>query len=647
MSERIVIFESPDRGDVARMRRYLRRKWRVMVVERFHAYHHEGRWRWYPPLLPAEVEQWLRQGRVDLLPAKDLKSWDIYSQASDKAVQTVEAVWPQFRLRHRKLIDLVNRAMGSDKGDCVLRKGLCDKLGNFYSLNIMLGHISRLFEGREVTVYFNSDLRLYLSLRRLVGESGIQIDEHENIRFSRRRYARALIVDWREKLLSLGRIAAEWAAGCRHRLRGGRRADRRSYRYGIAIVSPGRQFRGDRRGADFLVDDQVIKRSEVVFIPLLPLTAEQRAALDGLGCAVYDPPQGRGFVGTVASPAALLWAAMRSHGAAAGVFITLAYNAVLVYARWKKAAEEIELGHFISYADFHPGHIARNIALHQAGTQTWYYHDSMNNVLNYVGRLEGCRERHPLWSYLNYNHFVVWYRLLADWFDEYPSLLGERPVVGCLWASHVMAPVDRDGLMRSLLPSGKDARGKFLVVAYTSTYTVNRLTGYDEGIAFAEHLRRLAAERPDVFVVVKEKKMPELHLRLSPELGPRLLEVYDELNRMDNAQVLARDVDASSLMAAGDAVVSFPFTSTTFEALSANRPAIWHDPLDRYRHTFWARAEGVMTHGFDELCRWILHVQASSGEPYSNPIPAGSPLLDPFRDGRAIERFRELLASAQ
>jgi hypothetical protein len=31
-------------------------------------------------------------------------------------------------------------------------------------------------------------------------------------------------------------------------------------------------------------------------------------------------------------------------------------------------------------------------------------------------------------------------------------------------------------------------------------------------------------------------------------------------------------------------------------------------------------------------------------ENYRNPIPSGSPLFDPFCDGKAIDRFRNLLA---
>lgn len=90
-------------------------------------------------------------------------------------------------------------------------------------------------------------------------------------------------------------------------------------------------------------------------------------------------------------------------------------------------------------------------------------------------------------------------------------------------------------------------------------------------------------------------------------------------------------------------VVSFPFTSTTFEALSVNKPAIWHDPLDCYKGTPYAKVGGVMTHSYEELRAKVMEIKNMQINSYHNPIPTNSPLMDPYRDGKAIDRFRELL----
>ena len=104
-------------------------------------------------------------------------------------------------------------------------------------------------------------------------------------------------------------------------------------------------------------------------------------------------------------------------------------------------------------------------------------------------------------------------------------------------------------------------------------------------------------------------------------------------------------VDVSDLVSVADMVISFPFTSTTFEALSVNKPAIWHDPMGYYRNTLYGKTGEVVTHSYEELKSKVLEIKEMSPGNYQNPIPMNSPLMDPYRDGKAIDRFRKLLAS--
>ena len=94
-------------------------------------------------------------------------------------------------------------------------------------------------------------------------------------------------------------------------------------------------------------------------------------------------------------------------------------------------------------------------------------------------------------------------------------------------------------------------------------------------------------------------------------------------------------------------VVSFPFTSTSFETLSANRPAVWHDPLGCYFDTPYAKAGGVTTHSYEDLKKKVIEIKSLEPGTYRNPFQSNSPLMDPFRDGKAIDRFRDLLINGQ
>jgi hypothetical protein len=643
MDERIVVFEMPTRRDVPAIRRCLRRSDHVSVVERFHAYHYMGRYRFFPPAVPPEVEAWVERGNVEVLSAEWLGASDIYWLAGDKAVGAIERVFSYFKERHRAMIDFVTRALGSQEAEDIFRKDLCDKLATFFSANLVLGKISRRFPDRLVTVHTPVDLRLYEFLRLLLLQAGVEVSSHDNVRFPWRLSVRAWMQDRWLKGRALGQIGVEGLLGLVDRLRRKPAAPKQSFRYGVAIVSPARQFLLNQRGPGFLVDGETIRPEEVVYIPLNPPTEEQESRLRELKGGIYHPPTDLGIVHRVASMARLLGIALGTGGASAGLWINRAYTALLVYARWKRAAEELFVRHFITHADFHPMHVVRGIALKQAGTETWYFADSMNSEANFLGCIDGCRNRHPQWSYLYYDHHLTWHSQFADWLKEFPGPSPDRRVIGCLWSQHVRTPVDRDALLRSILLPGKEARGKFLVVAYTSGYSIKAVISYDEGIAFARQLGRLAREVPGVFILIKEKKRPEFHVEVAGRQGAELLAVYDELNRLDNAQVLSLEAaDTSALMAVGDLIVSFPFSSPTFEALGVRKAAFWHDPFGLYRYSAYAKA-GVVTHGYDELKAEVLRIRAAGADGFKDPFPPGSPLMDPYRDGRAIDRFRQLL----
>jgi polysaccharide biosynthesis PFTS motif protein len=158
---------------------------------------------------------------------------------------------------------------------------------------------------------------------------------------------------------------------------------------------------------------------------------------------------------------------------------------------------------------------------------------------------------------------------------------------------------------------------------------------------FASQLEDLIRQEQDIFIIMKEKKPRWFHKIADPVLGKRLEILYDSLAKHPRVLFCPASADTSTIISVSDIVVSLPFTSTTFEALSVDRPAIWHDPAGLYRDTIYAHA-GVTTHPYKELHAHVarLHKDSSSWE---NPIPKGSQLLDPYRDGQAIDRFRQLL----
>jgi polysaccharide biosynthesis PFTS motif protein len=301
---------------------------------------------------------------------------------------------------------------------------------------------------------------------------------------------------------------------------------------------------------------------------------------------------------------------------------------------------ELSIRHFITHADFGIGHVGRNLALNQASVQTWYFTDSANLGVN-LEKGKKCVTRHPFWSYLYYDHLVTWDAGIAEYYKEHPGSFKETHVVGCLWSEHIQEK--EEAREKASVEAFKKLDNLFVLSCFDSTYSRNGLASYQEGIAFAEHLLKLIDECPDIYIILKEKKDRNLHYTLDPVLGPKLLEIYDKMSSHSRIKICSNQVDASELISLSDMVVSFPFTSTTFEALSVDKPAVWHDPMGYYRNTPYAEVGSVTTHSYDELKEKVQEIKNMKPGVYQNPIPLDSPLMDPYRDGKAIDRFREKL----
>jgi polysaccharide biosynthesis PFTS motif protein len=621
--------------------KYLKRDVPVWIVEPFHSYHHKKGIRFFPPHLPSYVEELIKSGRVRVLKADEINAKEIYLLSADKAVNVIESVFPEYRKKYENIFSYVSDTLKSPVAENVFRINLCNRLAEFYSMNILLHRIEKRLNNGHIIVYPDMNVYSYLFIKKLLLESNQEFYEHPNVRFHVQACVTSFLENLKQNQILTAKVCAQTLAsglfGTRHLS-----AQKRIFSYGITILGP-RQLRENQRGPDFIIDNEKILSREVVYFPLMILTKEQQEIMEKLPGEVYHLPKVGRYFSHFSEWKGLLWQALKKNFLRNGEELHAASTAFFNYFRWKKVLEDVEIKHFITHADFGSGHVGRNIALNQAGVQTWYFNDSMNHTVNFQEEKK-CGMHHPFWAYLSYDHLVTWDEALAQYYKEHPGSFKETHVVGCLWSSHFQEKNQERKLPPEL--SLKILHDYFVLAAFDTTYSKNGITSYEEGLAFAMHLLQLADEYPDIYIILKEKKDRSIHFALDPILGPKLLETYNKMDSHPRIKICSNQVDASELISISDMAVSFPFTSTTFEALSVNRPAIWHDPLGYYVNTLYGKVGGVTTHNYEALKATVLEIKERKSCQYQNPIPINSPLMDPFRDGKAIERFRKLLTSS-
>ena len=653
----IFLYESPTQWDSIFIKNYLKRNVPVWVIEPFHSYHHKKGIRFSPPHLPSYVEELVKSGKVLVLKADEINAKEIYLLSADKAVDVIESVYPKYRKKHEGLFQYVSKTLKSPMAENVFKINLCNRLAEFYSVNITLHRIEKYLSQRQITVYPDINVYSYLFIKNLLSESKQEFFECPNIRFPIQSYIKGFLGNLKQNLIFTAKLCAQTLAsglfGSRHPS-----GEKKIFTYGVTIMGE-RQLWKNKRGPDFIIDNEEILPSEVVYFPQMILKKNQQEILGKLPGEVHHLPKAGRFFSHYPQWKGLFCLGVKQKILRNSEELMTASNAFFNYFRWQSVMEAVTIQHFITHSDFGISHLGRNLALSQAGVQTWYFTDSMNFGGNFKSGNNGMK--HPFWTYLHYDHFVTWDDFLAEYFKSHPTSFKKIHVVGCFWSEHIKG---RDKETNQLAASSlTNLEGSFIIAAFDTTYSKNGVTSYTEGIRFAEHLLQLADDLPDIHIYLKEKKDRNIHSILDPINGPKLLKLYYEMNShprisVDSSQVDkiminnekipagSLKLDASELISAADIVVSFPFTSTTFEALSANRPAIWHDPLGYYVNTLYAKVGGVTTHSYETLKAKILEIKEMKSCQYQNPIPKNSPLMDPFRDGKAIERFRKLLTSS-
>ncbi len=639
MKQFTIVFESPTIWDSIFIKRYLKKGIPVWIIEPFHAYHHK-KIRFFPPHLPAFAHELINTGKISLLKADEFNAREIYLLSADKAVDVIESVFPIYRKRYEKIFNYISDTLKSHVAENVFRINLCNRLAEFYSANILLHRIEEFINTKLILFYPAINIHSYCFIKRLLIDSNQELFKHPNIRFSFQSHITAFGENLKQNLIIMAKLCAQTlASGLFGKHQTFPDKKKKNFSYGVTILGP-RQLQGNRRGPDFIIDSKKILASDVVYFPLFDLTKDQQKILAKLPSEVHNLPKaGRSF-SHYSQWKKLFYLGVKHKFLKNGEELMSASTAFFNYFKWQKVLESVSIRHFITHADYGVGHLGRNLALNQAGVKTWYFTDSMNHTVNFQCGNKGGMH-HPFWTYLHYDHLVTWHDALAQYYKEHPGSFKKTHKVGCLWGEHIQDK--KQARKQTSEPVLRNLANRYVLACFDSTYSRNGFTSYAEGLTFAKHLLQLADECPDIHIILKEKKERSIHYILDPLLGPQLLEIYNKMDFHSRITICSNQIDASELISVSDMVVSFPFTSTTFEAMSANRSAIWHDPIGYYRNTSYGKTGGVTTHSYNELKTKVLEIKDLKSRTYQNSIPVNSHLMDPYRDGKAIDRFRDLL----
>ena len=165
-----IIFESPRNWHKIHILSYVMRGLSVWIIEPFRMYHYKRGIAFYPPHLPPYIEGLIQGEKISVLLGKMINAKEIYQLAADKAVEVIESVYAEYRNEHEELFAYVVEILKSPVAENVFRKSLCDRLAEFYSLNILLHRIESLFSDTKIIFFTDADIRSYRYLKKLLSK---------------------------------------------------------------------------------------------------------------------------------------------------------------------------------------------------------------------------------------------------------------------------------------------------------------------------------------------------------------------------------------------------------------------------------------------------------------------------------------------
>ena len=184
---KIIVFESPDFKDSFFIYFLLKCRYRVAVVEPFHTYHHKNHRKgfcFYPPHLPFYIWNLIRRNHIQLIRAEQLDAHEIYHIAADMSVGAIEAVFSFHKECNKEICSYVSQTLKSEESEKAFKINFCNRLAEFYSMNIMLHRIGKLFEGQKIIFCSDGEVGSYVYLKDIMIRSNQEVYSCPSIQFS-------------------------------------------------------------------------------------------------------------------------------------------------------------------------------------------------------------------------------------------------------------------------------------------------------------------------------------------------------------------------------------------------------------------------------------------------------------------------------
>ncbi len=574
----------------------------------------------------------------------------------DSAFKSINAFSRIFR--DKAIVEYTARLYKNDATIMAYQKTFNEALARFYYLNHLMYLLSEKYHGADVILLPSNGIQGYRTdgceifdyfrLYKQAKKIGVQHYGTNFVRFPWWAIAVSYMNAFKRKINVAVKIIAflGWCfVKAIFSFRKRPAVNLKSYKYVSLIVSPKRQFANKIQRVDFFVDNDLIKKEDTIFLSYNKLGYKEKLYLeenhldylDNLEDYVFPKEITRIFPGYIV----LLFSFFTTDSK----MLETGLKGLYFYIIWEGFARHVRFNRFITCSGTEIKSIFRNIVFQNHGCITYQYMDSANSSF-FIEKNGSKNKLSFLLGFLYGDYFISWNDTLSGFLKYIHYDFKHFINVGCLWAEHLRliqeGEIDSDIKVR--LYSKGYREGMKIISVFDSSFNDDCLVTYGDAIKFLEGIYSLVQDMPNVFVVFKEKNRRSCHKAISVKYG-EIITLHKRFEDHPRCYLPGEEESSSGIMAFSDVSISFPFTSTTFEALSARKKAVWYDATDKFRDTYYDSIPGLVLHNYEEL---LIRVKALlfeiSEDEYANYLELYvKGKVESYLDGKAITRFRNIL----
>lgn len=331
-----------------------------------------------------------------------------------------------------------------------------------------------------------------------------------------------------------------------------------------------------------------------------------------------------------------------------------AYVVLLVtYLKWDHIISSIKFDNFIYTNNEGPKQIVINEIVRKYKSKSWSYNAFMaGGYLRSKSALFN-NERHILWAFLNYDNFIAMNKAIVRYYKLHQQDVRNYHVCGSLSGQLIkeVSGTEKNYFIKKYFGDSR-LKSEYKIIAAFDTTFIDELgahTSYRDCVDFYRDILNLINDNDNYLCVVKPSKDEGFYTNpeqqwSSPSNSHKLVSMWDKVKSHPRVNWAGDTGDSAEIMSNCDLVVTHCFSSTSGEALSVGKKAIWYESGEGHRDMYLDKIKGLVAHGYSELKESVEYFLNMSEEEYKNYLDKNiKGPVDEYLDGQGIKRFKQLL----